>query len=120
MNSFQILSNETHAAIEEQDETKLQDIVRRIKNLMVTPTCKGYPWKDLIEKIKPSLKEIDRENTLQAILELRRREADQTVVNRIAEEAQIPVTELEDLSDDFLTSWSNASNRSKKERRRHG
>lgn len=118
MNSYQILFNETEQAITAGDEAVLSNIIQRIKNLMVTPSCKGYPWKELIEKITPSLKAIDRQRTIIAITEMRQREADQTVVNRIAEEAQIPVTELEDLSDDFLECWSDANRKGRRGGRR--
>lgn len=117
MNSYQVLYNEADLAIQEDNESKLTDIVRRIKNLSITPSCRDYPWKELLNRITPSLKQIDREKTLKGLLAIRRRDADQTAINRMVEEAQVPLCEIEELSDDFIQHWASASKTSRGGRR---
>lgn len=114
MNSYQVLEQETNAAIAEGNETKMNDIIRRIGNLMVSPTCAGYPWNTLIERIKPLLKDIDREKTLSAILRMRDREADNELVESIVKDTGIPLDDISQLSDDFMKSYSNAGQKGKK------
>ena len=117
MNSYQVLEKETEEAIKEADENVLSNLLRRIGNLSVSPTCSGYPWQNLIDKISPLLKDIDRERTLEAIMAMRQREADKDLAQKIANEGIAPIDELEDLSDDFLTSYANANSGKKY---RHG
>lgn len=71
MNSYQYLEQETKEAIEANDEPKLIDIMRRIGNLSVSPTCSGYPWKNLIDQITPLLKGFDRDKILVGMAKLR-------------------------------------------------
>lgn len=117
MNSYQVLYSEADIAIQANDENKLHDIVRRIKNLSISPSCRGYAWKELLERITPSLKQIDRSKTLDGLLALRRRDADQVAIDRMVEEAQIPLCEIEELSDDFIEHWASASKSSRGGRR---
>lgn len=70
MNSYQYLEQETKEAIEANDEPKLIDLMRRIGNLSVSPTCSGYPWKNLTDQITPLLKGFDRDKILAGMAKL--------------------------------------------------
>lgn len=79
MNSYQVLEQETNLFIAENNEEKMRDVLRRISNLTRSPTCSGYPWANLIDRLIPILKQFDRDRTVQAIEEMRKKKTEATL-----------------------------------------